>query len=54
MADVQTRMAAQDRAFADTLRFQHRTLGALSAISVVASALFSFGIGLVKQAFSDK
>lgn len=54
VAAVETCTAEQKRDLAAVVRFQNRALGAISAVSVVASAAFSFAISATKHFFSDK
>lgn len=54
MASVEGRTSAQEKSLADVARFQHRVLGALSAVSVLASALVSFSVSAAKHIFSEK
>lgn len=50
MCALENQNAEQSKELASVVRFQHRSLGALSVLSVVASALVSFGLTSIKTA----
>lgn len=54
MEEVKTQLSAQEQEVTNVVRFQHRVLGGLSALSLAASVIVSFAVSAAKHLFSDK